>query len=87
MNGNPLKHPRETMPEIARELGVLNVVEGLVIRRGLRVRITLQLIALPVERHLWSESYSRKLADPLPLQAAIARKAAAAIKRHLLAAD
>src|SRR5205823_4124827 len=44
------KHVRRLLPEIARELDVEAVVEGSVLRSGERVRITAQLIRVPVER-------------------------------------
>jgi len=44
------KHVRKLLPEIARELDVEAVVEGTVLRSGERVRITAQLIRVPVER-------------------------------------
>ncbi len=48
---------RETekkVPEIARELGVDAVIEGSVYRADNQVRITVQLIAVEPEQHLWS---------------------------------
>jgi len=64
------------VPEIARELGVEAVVEGSVLRRGDRVRITIQLILAHEERHLWAESYERDARDVLATQDALAREIA-----------
>jgi TolB-like protein/DNA-binding winged helix-turn-helix (wHTH) protein len=63
----------KTLPEIARELNVDAIVEGSVLRYGDRVRITVQLIHAPADRHLWSETYERDLRDILALQSEIAR--------------
>jgi TolB-like protein len=51
------KRVRKLLPDIARELNVEAVVEGTVLRFGDRVRITAQLIRVPVERHIWAQSF------------------------------
>jgi serine/threonine-protein kinase len=72
-----------SMPEIAAELGVEGLIEGSVLRDGDEVRITAQLIHGPSDAHLWSQSYTNKLASVIRLQAdvalAIAREVSAAI--------
>jgi TolB-like protein/Flp pilus assembly protein TadD len=67
------KRVRKLLPEIARELNVEAVVEGTVLRFGDRVRITAQLIRLPVERHMWAQSFEGDLRDTLALQNRVAR--------------
>ena len=67
------KRARKLLPEIARELDVGAVVEGTVLRSGERVRITAQLIAVPVERHIWAQSFEGDLRDTLALQNRVAR--------------
>ena len=49
------------MPEIGRELGVANLLEGGVQRSGNRVRINVQLIDAATDEHLWAEVYDREL--------------------------
>ena len=61
------------MPEIATELGVDALLEGSVLRAGNEVRITLQLVHGPTDRHLWSMSFQRDLRDILALQGEVAR--------------
>jgi TolB-like protein/DNA-binding winged helix-turn-helix (wHTH) protein/tetratricopeptide (TPR) repeat protein len=61
------------MPEIARELGVTGVIEGTVQKTADRVRISIQLIHAPGDRHLWAAEYSRPLDDVIALQSEIAR--------------
>jgi adenylate cyclase len=39
------------------------VVEGSVRKVGGRVRITVQLIDAPRDRHIWAERYDRELQD------------------------
>jgi TolB-like protein/DNA-binding winged helix-turn-helix (wHTH) protein/Tfp pilus assembly protein PilF len=67
------KRVRKLLPEIARELNVETVVEGTVLRFGDRVRITAQLIKVPVERHIWAQSFEGDLRDTLALQNSVAR--------------
>jgi adenylate cyclase len=51
------------LKEIAKQLGVSNVVEGSVRRSGNHMRISVQLIDALADRHIWSENYDRALAD------------------------
>jgi len=54
--------------EIARTLGVANVLEGSVRKAGKRIRITAQLIQASDGFHLWSRNFDRELADIFVLQ-------------------
>ena len=67
------KRARKLLPEIARELNVEALVEGTVLRSGERVRITAQLIEVPVERHIWAQSFEGDVRDTLALQNSVAR--------------
>jgi TolB-like protein len=73
----------KTMPEIADELGVEGVVEGSVFRADDRVRITVQLIYGPQDRHLWANSYDGTLEDAIALQREVAQAIAKEIKAEL----
>jgi TolB-like protein/DNA-binding winged helix-turn-helix (wHTH) protein len=77
------RHVHKPLPEIARELDVDAVVEGTVLRSGERVRITAQLIGVPVERHIWAQSFEGDLRDTLVLQKNIARSIAEQIQATL----
>ena len=69
---------RRPPPEIAKALNVYAVLEGSVLRVGNKVRITVQLIDAPADKHLWAESYERSSSDVLAMQdelaSAIARQ-------------
>jgi serine/threonine-protein kinase len=67
------KDTRESLPDIARQLGVDGLIEGSVLRSGGRVRITAQLVHGATDRHLWVETYDRDLRDVLTLQGEVAR--------------
>ena len=57
------KNTDKSIKEIARELGVANVIEGSVRRAGNMVRIAVQLIDAGTDAHLWSEIYNGDLSD------------------------
>ena len=68
-----------SLKEIARELGVANIMEGSVRKIGNNVRITVQLIDAKTDTHLWSEIFDRDLSDIFLIQSEIAQ----AIAREL----
>ena len=49
------------LPEIAKELGVANILEGGIQRSGNQVRINVQLIDAYTDEHLWAEIFDREL--------------------------
>jgi serine/threonine protein kinase len=51
--------------QIAKTLGVANVLEGTVQRNGNRVRVSTQLIDARKDQTIWAESYDRDLTDIL----------------------
>ena len=57
------KNSEKSIKEIARELGVANIIEGSVRRAGNMVRIAVQLIDAGTDAHLWSEIYNGDLSD------------------------
>jgi len=66
--------------EIGRELNVDSVLTGSVARSGERVRIKLQLLHVPTNRNMWTESYERDLRDVLTLQKQVTRDLVGEIK-------
>ncbi len=81
------KQTDKPLPEIARDLGVQGVIEGSVLREGDQVRITVQLIHGPSDRHLWGHSFDRELRGILALQSEVARTIAEEIKVKLSPAE
>ena len=55
------KDTTKNIREIAKELGVANILEGGVQRSGDKVRINVQLIDAVADVHLWAEIYDREL--------------------------
>jgi TolB-like protein/DNA-binding winged helix-turn-helix (wHTH) protein/Tfp pilus assembly protein PilF len=72
------ERPRPSV--IARELDVVNLVEGSALLTGDRVRITARLVDGATDRTLWAESYEGNLEDVLALQARVAREIAREIR-------
>lgn len=77
------KGTTKTVPQIAKELGVVHVLEGSVRKTEDRVRITVQLIDAFHDKHLWAESYDRDLKDVFAIQSDVAQKIAEALKTEI----
>jgi TolB-like protein/Tfp pilus assembly protein PilF len=60
------------LSEIARQLGVTNILEGSVQKAANRVRINVQLIRAEGDNHLWAETYDRTLDDIFGVQGEVA---------------
>jgi len=69
--------------DIARALGVENILEGSVRRSGNRVVLNVQLIDATNDRHIWAERYDRTIADSIGLQGELATEIAKALKAKL----
>ena len=74
------------IPTIAQKLNVATVLEGSVRRSGKRVRITVQLIEVASDSHLWSETYDRELDDIFAVQDDIAQSVVKELRSALLGA-
>ena len=79
------KGKHEDVRQIARALGVTNVLEGSVRKAGNRIRVTAQLITAADGSHLWSERYDRDLADVFAVQDEIATAITGALQVTLSA--
>src|SRR6266516_3336982 len=67
---------KRNLRDIAKALGVNQVVEGSVQRTGNRVRVSAQLIDARTDTQLWGDRYDRDLADVFAIQSEIAKKIA-----------
>jgi TolB-like protein len=73
----------KSIPEIARELGVNYIVEGSGQKYGNTFRLRVQLIEAAKDRHLWGESYEKKIEkveDIFSIQNQIAESIASELK-------
>jgi adenylate cyclase len=72
--------------EVSKALDVHYVVEGSVRKVGNRVRITVQLIDAPRDRHIWAERYDRELQDIFAIQDEVTSSIVATISGRVEAA-
>jgi tetratricopeptide (TPR) repeat protein len=77
----------DNLREIARQLGVANVLEGSVQRAAGTVRVNVQLIEAQSDSHLWAESYDRDLKNIFSVESEVAQNVADALKAKLLPAE
>ena len=71
-----LRDRKLSVPAISREVQVDAVVEGSVRREAGRVRIAIQLIHAPTDRHLWTRDFEGAADAVWPLQIEVARAVA-----------
>jgi TolB-like protein len=71
------------LPEIAKQLGVANILEGSVQKAGDAVHINVQLIRASTDDHLWAEIYNRKLTDIFGMQGEVANAIALTLNAKL----
>ena len=69
--------------EIAKQLGVANILEGSVQKANDQVRISVQLINALNDSHLWAETYDRKLVDVFQIETDLAQKIATSLEAKL----
>ncbi|NQV30896.1 MAG: hypothetical protein HQ508_08415 [Candidatus Marinimicrobia bacterium] len=77
------RNTEKSIPVIAAELGVANILEGSVQRIGDQVRIIGQLIRAKTDEHLWAETFDRAYSDVFGMQTEVARSIASALKASL----
>jgi len=77
----------QSLTEIAKQLGVANILEGSVQKAGDRVRITVQLISALSDSHLWADTYDRKLIDTFGVESDVAQKIASSLEAQLTGSE
>ena len=77
------KDGRPSLREIGSALGATVVLTGSVRRAEDRVRIVAQLVDIGTDRHLWSETYDRRLSDIFSIQSEVALQIASALEAEL----
>jgi len=71
------------LSEIAKQLGVANILEGSVQKAGDTVRVSVNLIKAVSDSHLWADTYDRKLTDMLGVESEIAKAIAEQLRAKL----
>jgi TolB-like protein/cytochrome c-type biogenesis protein CcmH/NrfG len=77
----------QNLPEIARQLGVANILEGTVQKARDAVHVNVQLIRAATDDHLWAESYDRNLDDIFGVEKEVAQSIASALNAKLTGAE
>ena len=77
------KSSPENLREIAKQLGVMNVLEGSVQKSNDQVRVNVQLINALTDAHLWADMYDRKLTDLFTVESDIAKTIADTLQAKL----
>jgi TolB-like protein/Tfp pilus assembly protein PilF len=66
------KSAPDNLRDVARQLGVANILEGSVQKIANAVHVNVQLIRAATDEHLWAESYNRKLDDVFGVEGEVA---------------
>jgi TolB-like protein/tRNA A-37 threonylcarbamoyl transferase component Bud32/Tfp pilus assembly protein PilF len=61
------------LSEIAKQLGVANILEGSVQKAADQVRVNVQLINAQTDSHLWADTFDRKLTDIFSVESEVAK--------------
>ncbi|MEP6810584.1 MAG: tetratricopeptide repeat protein [Chthoniobacterales bacterium] len=81
------KSSPDNLPEIAKQLGVANILEGSVQREPDQVRVNVQLINAATDAHLWADIYDRKLTDIFAVESDIAKAIADTLQAKLTGSE
>ncbi len=81
------KSAPDNLREIAKQLGVANILEGSVQKAVDQVRVNVQLINALNDTHLWGDIYDRKLTDIFAVESDIAKTIADTLQAKLTGAE
>jgi TolB-like protein len=81
------KSAPDNLRDVARQLGVANILEGSVQKIANAVHVNVQLIRAATDEHLWAESYNRKLDDVFGVEGEVASKIADQLDAKLSGAE
>jgi len=73
--------------DIAKQLGVANILEGSVQRSADQVRVNVQLIKAATDTHLWADTFDRKVTDIFAVESEIAKAVADTLQAKLSRAE
>ena len=81
------KSAPDNLREIAKQLGVANILEGSVQKANDQVRVNVQLINAANDAHLWADIYDRKLTDIFSAESEIAKAIADTLQAKLTGSE
>src|SRR5437879_195675 len=77
------KSSPDNLPQIAKQLGVMHILEGSVQKANDQVRVNVQLINALTDAHLWADTFDRKLTDIFAVESEIAKTIADTLQAKL----
>jgi eukaryotic-like serine/threonine-protein kinase len=77
------RHTSQELSEIAKQLGVANLLEGSVQKTNDQVRVNVQLIRAASDSHLWAETFDRRLTDIFSVESEVAKAIADQLRAKL----
>jgi TolB-like protein/Flp pilus assembly protein TadD len=81
------KSAPENLRDVARQLGVANILEGSVQKSNGQVRVNVQLINTLTDAHLWADTYDRQLTDIFAVETEIAKTIAETLQAKLTGSE
>jgi TolB-like protein/Tfp pilus assembly protein PilF len=81
------KSTPENLPAIAKQLGVMHILEGSVQRANDQVRVNVQLINAMTDAHLWADTFDRKLTDIFAVESEIAKTIAETLQAKITGSE
>src|SRR5262249_43328534 len=75
------------LSQIAKQLGVANILEGSVQRSADQIRVNVQLVKAATDAHLWADTFDRKLTDIFAVESDIAKTIADTLQAKLSGAE
>jgi TolB-like protein/Flp pilus assembly protein TadD len=81
------KSSPDNLPQIAKRLGVANILEGSVQKSADKVRVNVELIRAATDTHLWADTFDRKLTDVFAIESEVARAIADTLQAKLTGAE
>jgi TolB-like protein/tetratricopeptide (TPR) repeat protein/class 3 adenylate cyclase len=81
------KSSPDNLPQIAKQLGAMHVLEGSVQKSNDQVRVNVQLINALTDAHLWAETFDRKLTDIFAVESEIAKTVADTLQAKLTGSE
>ena len=81
------KSAPDNLPQIAKQLGAMHILEGSVQKANDQVRVNVQLINAMSDAHLWADTYDRKLTDIFAVESDIAKTIADTLQAKITGSE
>jgi adenylate cyclase len=81
------KNTQKSVSEIAKELGVVYILEGSIRKYGDKIRVTAQLINAKNDRHIWADTYDKTITDIFAIQSEVSKEIVEAMQFNISIED